>query len=102
MGSSADVVQWSPNWIFDTDSKDFWELQFKDWGGLEMVGIEKKDPWANRQEVMRCETCIWCVVKGSSGKIGRCRRHAPSMGGFPVIFVMDDWCGDHRLDETKA
>jgi hypothetical protein len=32
--------------------------------------------------------------------IGRCRRHAPSMGGYPVVFV-NDWCGDHRLDENK-
>ena len=33
--------------------------------------------------------------------IGRCRRHAPVMSGFPVMFE-DDWCGDHRLDEAKA
>ena len=32
--------------------------------------------------------------------IGRCRRHAPSMGGYPAVFV-NDWCGDHRLDENK-
>lgn len=27
---------------------------------------------------------------------GRCRRHAPTMGGYPVVFP-DDWCGDHKL-----
>jgi len=32
--------------------------------------------------------------------MGRCRRHAPAMGGYPVVFV-NDWCGDHRLDENK-
>jgi len=32
--------------------------------------------------------------------IGRCRRHAPTINGFPVIFG-NDWCGDHRLDENK-
>jgi hypothetical protein len=33
--------------------------------------------------------------------IGRCRRHSPTMGGYPVVFV-NDWCGDHRLDETRV
>lgn len=32
--------------------------------------------------------------------IGRCRRHAPTMSGFPVVFDTD-WCGDHKLDETR-
>jgi hypothetical protein len=32
--------------------------------------------------------------------LGRCRRHCPAMGGFPVVFV-NDWCGDHRIDENK-
>lgn len=31
---------------------------------------------------------------------GRCRRHAPTMSGFPAVFG-HDWCGDHKLDETK-
>jgi hypothetical protein len=33
--------------------------------------------------------------------LGRCRRHAPTMNGFPVVFAAD-WCGDHRLDENKV
>jgi hypothetical protein len=54
---------------------------------------------------MRCQTCIWFVLKEltiATGKssVGRCRRHAPTMGGYPVVF-MTDWCGDHRLDENK-
>jgi hypothetical protein len=32
--------------------------------------------------------------------LGRCRRHAPTMNGFPAAWS-DDWCGDHKLDETK-
>jgi hypothetical protein len=32
--------------------------------------------------------------------VGRCRRHAPSMSGWPVMFTAD-WCGDHKLDENK-
>jgi hypothetical protein len=33
--------------------------------------------------------------------LGRCRRHAPTINGYPVVFV-NDWCGDHKLDENKA
>ncbi len=34
-------------------------------------------------------------------KLGRCRRHAPTMNGYPVVFV-NDWCGDHKVDENKV
>lgn len=60
------------------------------------------DPWASRLEGMRCKSCIWFVPKpGEDGvvNLGRCRRHAPSMGGHPVVKV-NDWCGDHRLNES--
>jgi hypothetical protein len=33
--------------------------------------------------------------------LGRCRRHAPTMSGYPAVFV-SDWCGDHKLDENKV
>ena len=68
------------------------------------------DPWKNRSKGMKCGTCIWFVKKGdpqisqedvdTRGQIGRCRRHAPTMNGFPVVFEAD-WCGDHRIDENK-
>jgi len=69
------------------------------------------DPWINRLNGMKCKTCIWFVPKTTVlpetidnpnpvYNVGRCRRHAPSMGGYPVVFV-NDWCGDHRLDENK-
>jgi hypothetical protein len=32
-------------------------------------------------------------------EIGRCRRHAPTITGYPVVFV-NDWCGDHKLNEN--
>lgn len=32
--------------------------------------------------------------------LGRCRRHAPTMSGFPAVFTTD-WCGDHKIDENK-
>ena len=69
------------------------------------------DPWKHRSQGMKCGTCMWFVAKiailpgtidtpSPVYNIGRCRRHAPSMGGYPVVFV-NDWCGDHRLDENK-
>lgn len=58
----------------------------------------KDDPWAHRSAGMRCRSCMWFIEKSSA--IGRCRRHAPVMSGFPVVYPTD-WCGDHRVDETK-
>ena len=67
-----------------------------------------KDNWQNRSDNMKCKTCMWCVPKKRNEvqveplgyDLGRCRRHAPTINGFPVIFV-NDWCGDHRIDENK-
>jgi hypothetical protein len=69
---------------------------------------QEADPWVHRSSGMRCRTCLWFVRKEPTGpqshpgqhEIGRCRRHAPTMGGYPVVY-MTDWCGDHRLDENK-
>lgn len=33
-------------------------------------------------------------------EFGRCRRHAPTMSGYPAVFG-HDWCGDHKLDEES-
>jgi len=70
--------------------------------------MENKDPWKHRADNMRCSSCIWFVPKiqhadgeNIESKIGRCRRHAPSMNGYPVVY-QTDWCGDHKLDENKA
>lgn len=76
-----------------------------------------QDPWAHRGENMRCRTCMWFVPKLKPnplcldsdvpehsvpivGPVGRCRRHAPTMHDFPAVFETD-WCGDHKIDETK-
>jgi Pyruvate/2-oxoacid:ferredoxin oxidoreductase delta subunit len=64
------------------------------------------DHWKHRSSTMRCETCMWYLPKeipaGSDHDrvVGRCRRHAPTMNGFPVVYKTD-WCGDHKLDEEK-
>jgi hypothetical protein len=58
------------------------------------------DPWAHRAVNMRCATCMWFAPKGNTS-LGRCRRHAPTMSGYPAVYT-SDWCGDHKLDEAKA
>lgn len=64
------------------------------------------DNWADRSGKMKCTTCMWFVAKRVGGEgadvgLGRCRRHAPTMSGFPAVYA-SDWCGDHKLDETKV
>ncbi len=54
------------------------------------------DNWEHRHETMLCKTCMWHVTK--KGVIRRCRRHAPTLGGYPAVFDTD-WCGDHKLIE---
>lgn len=63
------------------------------------------DPWKHRASGMKCQTCMWFAPKLSTphtenGALGRCRRHAPTMSGFPAVFEAD-WCGDHKLDENR-
>jgi hypothetical protein len=52
------------------------------------------DNWIHRSTGMLCKTCMYYVPK--SIEKGRCRRHAPTMSGWPVLFPTD-WCGDHKL-----
>ena len=72
--------------------------------------FKKMDNWKHRSANMKCHTCMWFVAKviklnGESEDrdtvAGRCRRHAPTMNGYPVVFPTD-WCGDHKLDENKV
>ena len=59
-----------------------------------------KDPWAHRSANMKCSTCMWFASKEPHPNLGRCRRHAPTLSGYPAVFKTD-WCGDHKMDETK-
>lgn len=81
------------------------------------LNTDNKDPWKHRSCGMKCRTCMWFVLKeltkfqgtdiDDEGQIarknglGRCRRHAPTMNGYPVCYE-DDWCGDHKVDENKV
>jgi hypothetical protein len=64
--------------------------------------ISEEDPWKHRSDFMKCKSCMWFVPKEVTESIayhlGRCRRHAPTMNGYPVVYV-NDWCGDHKVNE---
>ncbi len=70
--------------------------------------MQVDDSWKHRSEGMVCRTCMYFVLKGQNTPddeplrlaIGRCRRHAPTISGWPVMFLTD-WCGSHKLDENK-
>ena len=83
------------------------------YGGETMNKNVKTDPWKDRSKYMLCKTCMWYAPKvlgggakdkewkdGEFRPIGRCRKHAPVMSGYPVVFETD-WCGDHKIDENK-
>lgn len=60
-----------------------------------------EDNWVHRSTGMRCGTCMWWVQKGDGDRVfGRCRKHAPTLDGWPAVFATD-WCGDHKLDEKE-
>ncbi len=62
------------------------------------------DNWKHRSANMTCVKCMYFVAKiyedDAPTMLGRCRRHAPTLAGWPAVFG-PDWCGDHKLDETK-
>lgn len=69
------------------------------------------DNWRHRSLNMLCASCMFFVEKrgadfeqpapvDAARVLGRCRRHAPTLGGWPAVYT-GDWCGDHKIDETK-
>ncbi len=56
------------------------------------------DPW-DRKSTLCCLTC--CVYAPKEDSIGRCRRHAPTMQGYPVVYP-HDWCGDHKFGSNPS
>lgn len=42
---------------------------------------------------------MWWVEKNDS--LGRCRKHAPTLDGWPATFA-SDWCGDHKLHSAPC
>ena len=62
--------------------------------------VRNPDSGACRSVMTKCATCVWYAPTGSTQSIGRCRRHAPTMNGYPVVFF-SDWCGDQKMDVEK-
>jgi len=68
-----------------------------------------EDNWRHRTTRMLCAGCMWFVNKPrdtvrashQTATLGRCRRHSPTLAGFPAVFE-SDWCGDHKLDENMV
>jgi hypothetical protein len=80
---------------------------------LKKKEVKVMDNWKHRYSGMVCTTCMFFVAKALKeeerivtptgdirGRLGRCRRYAPTMRGFPAVFATD-WCGEHKLDENK-
>lgn len=65
-----------------------------------------QDNWVDRNLRMVCDKCIYFVekktgqIQRADHVIGRCRRHAPTMSGWPVMYS-SDWCGEYKIDENK-
>lgn len=57
----------------------------------------RADNWADRS-TYKCLTCMFNFPK--QGPVGRCRRHAPTIEGWPVVYETDV-CGDHKLDASR-
>lgn len=57
------------------------------------------DNWKHRSVNMKCANCMWFKPKDET-RLGRCRRRAPTLNGWPAVWD-SDWCGDHKLDEEK-
>lgn len=87
------------------------EIARKAWDARDQASSAKPqntDNWKHRDKGMKCLTCMWYAFKerenlqpnDASDGFGRCRKHAPTMTGYPAVFGTD-WCGDHKLDENK-
>ena len=45
--------------------------------------------------------CCGEIVKNVEPQKGRCRRRAPKLGGYPVVYATD-WCGEHKIGSNPV
>lgn len=108
MDNRVDYTQGSEKQL-EKYAEDNYEKSYEEIYPHKESSLPAQDPLAHRATHMRCKTCMWFVLKDFSnalldrpnGNLGRCRRHAPGANGFVPVFELD-WCGDHRLDESKV
>ena len=55
--------------------------------------MDKRD----RKTSFNCDSCMFFAPK-NPGPRGRCRRHAPTRMGYPVVDAHNDWCGEHKIN----
>ncbi len=65
--------------------------------GFEVIRFESTDDELSEMDTPKLRPATGDQLQH---QLGRCRRHAPTMGGYPVVYA-DDWCGDHKIDENK-
>lgn len=80
--------------IINVDVFTFYRNETKE---KEMSNTTNKDNWKDKATGMVCSTCTNYVPKNEY--IGRCRRNAPTMKGFPAVFP-SDWCGEHKMNDA--
>uniref|UniRef100_A0A6H1ZN35 Uncharacterized protein n=1 Tax=viral metagenome TaxID=1070528 RepID=A0A6H1ZN35_9ZZZZ len=112
-GVSAAPSRTDPDGAPEATTRYWGELEYPKLA-VELDRVQKKlilaeeDNWKHRSKGMRCQTCacfvrkasIYKVCHAATGCLGRCRRHAPTLYGWPAVFE-NDWCFDHKLDEEK-
>jgi hypothetical protein len=56
---------------------------------------------------VRCVSCVFFqpllhsdVKEGDQIRLGKCRKNAPTVAGFPQVLPYE-FCGEHRLDAEK-
>ncbi len=57
------------------------------------------DKW-DRKTGFYCSTCAYFAPK--TDDMGRCRRNAPTMAGYPVVYAASDWCGNHKVGTNPS
>lgn len=57
------------------------------------------DKW-DRKTGFCCAMCAYFAPKDAT--FGRCRRHAPTLAGYPVVYAESDWCGDHKIGTNPS
>jgi len=65
------------------------------------IPIGEDDNWKLRPFGLLCRTCMYYAPKLGLLNPGRCRRHAPTTSGWPIV-SSTDWCGDYKLYDNKV
>jgi len=64
--------------------------------------VEVKHPTNDWDRItgFNCASCMYYAPKTDDR--GVCRRHAPTLQGYPVVYAKKDWCGDHKIGTNPS